>query len=145
MALRVLISKGPPDVLGPIPALLQAAGLSVVGQASNGEDAVRLTEVLELDVVILDDSLLRGCGVEAARAIRRTRPHLPIILLTGTPTCCHIASAFGAGVRGYVLKVDAGDDLIRAIYDVTRGVTFVSPGASRELCEAYLTLRPRQP
>ena len=97
MALRVLITKGPPDVPGPIHDLLEAAGLSVVGQASDGADAGRLADVLEPNVVILDDLLLRLCGVETARAIRRTRPHLPIILLTGPPTGDQIANAFDAG------------------------------------------------
>lgn len=138
MALQVLVADDSPLVQQSMRELLEAARFSVVGQAYDGEEAVRLTDVHRPDVVILDYYMPRLNGVEAARAIRRTRPQLPLILLTMTATEYHIAAAFRAGIRGYVLKGDAADDLVRAIHEVTRGVTFVSPGASRVLCEAYL-------
>lgn len=138
MALHVVVAEDSPLIQQLVRELLEAAHFSVVGQAYDGEEAVQLTDSQRPDIVILDYCLPRLNGVEAARAIARAHPGLPVILLTMAVTDYHIATAFGAGVRGYVLKVDAAEDLVRAVHEVARGATFVSPGASRALCERYL-------
>ena len=138
MALHVLVAEAAPLIQQLVRDLLEAAHFSVVGQAYDGEEAVQLTNSQRPDIVILDYCLPRLNGVEAARAIARAHPGLPVILLTTAVTEYHIATAFNAGVRGYVLKADAAEDLVRAVREVARGATFVSPGASRALCERYL-------
>jgi DNA-binding NarL/FixJ family response regulator len=138
MALHVLVAEDSPTIQQSVRELLEAALFSVVGQAHDGEEAIQLTDSRRPDIVILDYCMPRLNGVEAARAIARAHPGLPLILLTMAVTEYHIATAFYAGVRGYVLKVDADDDLVRAVHEVARGAVFVSPGASRALCERYL-------
>lgn len=138
MALHVVVAEGAPLIQQSVRDLLEAAHFSVVGQANNGEEAVQLADSQRPDIVILDDCLPGLNGIEAARAIARSHPGLPMILLATVVTEHHIATAFDAGVRGYVLKIDAAEDLVRAVREVARGATFVSPGASRALCERYL-------
>jgi DNA-binding NarL/FixJ family response regulator len=138
MALQVLVAEDSAPVRQSICALLEAAHLTVVGQAADGAEAVRLADLLRPDVVIIDDSMPVLNGVEAARAMRRARPDLAVILLTLSASEARIAAALRAGIRGYVLKADAVDDLVRAVGDVTHGATFISPSASRVLCEPYL-------
>jgi len=139
MALQVMVAEDSTLVQQAVRELLEAADCSVVGQAYDGEEAVRLADRSEPDVVILDYYMPRLNGVGAARAIRRSHPALPLIMLTLSATEYQIAAAFAAGIRGYVLKSDAADDLVRAIHEVTRGATFVSPAASRALCAPYLS------
>jgi DNA-binding NarL/FixJ family response regulator len=133
MALQVLVADDSPVVQEAIRELLEAARVSVIGQAYDGEEAVRLTDALRPDAVILDYSMPRMNGVAAARAIARRCPQLPMIMLTLTASEYRIAAAFDAGVRGFVVKVDAADNLVRAIHVVCRGATFISPGAARAL------------
>jgi DNA-binding NarL/FixJ family response regulator len=138
MSLQVVLADDSPAVQESIRELLEAARVTVIGQAYDGVEAVRLTDTLHPDAVILDYSMPRMNGVAAARAIARHFPHLPMIMLTLSANEHRIAAAFGAGVRGFVLKTDAATDLVRALEDVSRGSTFVSPGASRVLCEPLL-------
>jgi DNA-binding NarL/FixJ family response regulator len=138
MALQVLVAEDSALVRQSICALLEAAQMTVVGQAGDGAEAVRLADALRPGVVVIDYSMPVLNGLEAARAMRQARPDLAVILLTLTASEARIAAALRAGVRGYVLKADAGYDLVRAIRDVTHGTTFVSPSASRALCESYL-------
>jgi DNA-binding NarL/FixJ family response regulator len=93
------------------------------------------------DVVILDYAMPGLNGIQAARLIHAGGPHIPIILLTSSASEHLIAAAFSVGVRGYVLKSDASEDLLRAIHAVRAGSTFLSPTASRVLCEPYLPKR----
>lgn len=136
MPVHVVVAEDSAVVRQAIRELLEAAHVSVVGEACDGEEAVRLTASGNPDVVILDWYMPRLSGLEAARAIRCTHPALPLIMLTTAASEYHITAALAAGVRGYVLKIDAGDDLVRAIHEVIRGTIFLSPAASRALCAA---------
>jgi DNA-binding NarL/FixJ family response regulator len=138
MALRVLVADDSPIVQQSIRELLRSADVLSVLTAADGEEAVRLARETTPDVVILDYRMPRLNGVQAARLIRQASPEMPLILLTASAAEYLIAMALGAGIRGYVLKRDAGDDLIRALCAVRCGATYVSPGASRALCERYL-------
>jgi DNA-binding NarL/FixJ family response regulator len=138
MALRVLVAEDSPTVQQSIRELLRSADVLSVLTADDGVEAVRLARETTPDVVILDYGMPGLNGVQAARLIRQTSPDMPLILLTASVAEHLIAVAFSAGIRGYVLKIDAADDLIRAIYTVRRGATYVSPGASRVLYERYL-------
>jgi len=139
MALRVLLADDSAFVRQSIAELLQSADVLSVVTAGDGVEAVRLADEITPDVVILDYGMPGLNGVQAARLIRQTSPEVPLILLTACAAEHLIAMAFAAGIRGYVLKGDAADDLIRAMHAVLRGATYVSPGASRVLLERYLS------
>jgi two-component system, NarL family, response regulator DegU len=133
MALRVLFAEDSPVVQQSVRELLMSAADMSVVTADDGLEAVRLVRQTVPDVVILDHAMPGLNGIDAARLIRQEWPDMPMIMLTASAKEYLIAAAFNAGIRGYVLKADAGDDLMRAIYAVQRGATYMSPGASRVL------------
>ena len=92
------------------------------GEAGNGEEAVRLAETLKPEVIIMDVSMPVLNGLEATRIISDVLPETKIVLLTLHSSTELVRSAFRAGARGYVLKSDAEQELIRAL-NVILGVT----------------------
>jgi two-component system, NarL family, response regulator DesR len=138
LALRVLVAEDSPIVHQAISDLLRSAEVLTVVRAMDGPEAVRLAVDSGPDVVILDYEMPGTNGIEAARAIHGRRPDLPMILITATASEYLIATALTAGIGGFVLKRDVGDDLVRAIETVRCGATFVSPSAARALYDRYL-------
>lgn len=137
-ALRILLADDAAIVRQSVKALLEQEGFEVVGEAADGEEAVRLAEALNPDVVILDLSMPGLNGLEAARGIRGTCPRVQLILLTAHQEEHHVAKAFWVGIRGYVLKSEAADVLARAVEEVSRGESFLSPKVSRVVVRAYI-------
>ena len=138
MALRILVAEDSPVVQRSIRELLEYAHVLSLVEAADGAEAVRMAVQSQPDVAILDYSMPGMNGITAARRIRMQCPDLPVVLLTTVAEEYLIAAAFNAGVRAYVLKSDAGDDLLRAIDAVREGGTYVSPRAARALYERYL-------
>ena len=138
MALRLLVADDCAVVQRSIRDVLRTADLLSIVTAGNGADAVRLAIETMPDVIILDYAMPGMNGIQAARLIHQALPDVPLILLTVNVAEYLIAAALNAGIRGYVLKADAGDDLVRAIDAVRSGSTYVSPGACRVLYERYL-------
>ena len=144
MALQVLVAENCPVVQRSIRELLESADIPSPLEAADGIDAVRMAVQMHPDVAILDYSMPGMNGIDATRLIRLQCPDMPIVLLTTVAEEYLIAAALTAGVRAYVLKRDAGDDLIRAIDAVRRGATYLSPRAARVLCERYLQAPERR-
>jgi DNA-binding NarL/FixJ family response regulator len=138
MSLRVLVAEDSPVFQRSIRELLEYSHMLSLVEASDGVEAVRVAVQTQPDVAILDYSMPGMNGIAAARKIRMECPDLPIVLLTTIAEEYLIAAAFKAGIRGYVLKRDAADDLVRAIDAVRDGATYVSPRAARVLYERYL-------
>ena len=99
----------------------------VCAETDNGKDAVRLAGELRPEVILMDVSMPGITGLEAARSIRERDPHVKIILLTLHDSRELVRSAFRAGARGYVLKSDAEQELVRALNIVLGDGTYVSP------------------
>jgi DNA-binding NarL/FixJ family response regulator len=136
---RVLIADDHAVIRRGVHWILQASPeWELCGEAENGEDAVRLAEELKPEIIIMDVSMPGMNGVEAARAIRRKSPEARILLLTLHASIELIRSAFRAGVRGYVLKSDAEEDLVHALGVVFRDGTYVSPRIDQHLVKKAL-------
>jgi DNA-binding NarL/FixJ family response regulator len=135
---RVLVAEDSPIVQQSISDLLRSASVLTVIRAMDGTEAVRLAIESDPDVVILDYDMPRMNGIEAARMIRSRRPEIPLILISAMASEYLIGTALTAGIAGFVLKRDVGDDLVRAIDTVRCGATFVSPSAARALYDRYL-------
>ena len=119
--------------------LLLLQHFDIVGEASNGREAVRLARELRPDIAILDYSMPELNGLEAAREIHSLCPPVKIVVLTVHTDDRYVHEALRAGVTGYVVKTQAAADLVRAIHEVSRGYVYLSPGISRAVVEAYLS------
>jgi DNA-binding NarL/FixJ family response regulator len=136
MPLQVLLADDHVLVREGIKATLEAHGLEVVGEASEGRVAVALAKELRPDVAVWDIAMPGLNGVEATRAVLRDLPELRVILLTVHTEEVYVTEALRAGVSGYVLKKQASVELIQAIEEVSHGNTYLSPGISRAVVEA---------
>jgi DNA-binding NarL/FixJ family response regulator len=97
------------------------------GEADNGQDAIRLAGELAPEVVIMDVSMPGMNGLEATRIIHDVLPETKVLLLTLHSSSEFVRSAFRAGARGYILKSDAENELVRALNVVVGEGTYVSP------------------
>jgi|SRR5690349_4835626 DNA-binding NarL/FixJ family response regulator len=100
--------------------------LNVIYQTADGEEAVRKAQEFQPDLVLLDISLPGISGIEAARRIRRVSPESRIIFLSQHDSLQMAKDAFSVGGHGYVAKIDAGSELLKAIRAVREGKQFVS-------------------
>jgi len=118
-------------------ALLEREGFTVLGQAADGQEAVRLAQRLSPDVIVLDISMPLFNGLNAAMELARTCPRVRIVLLTRHDESQYVSEALRGGVRGYVLKTQAATDLVHAIREVCKGKVYLSPGISAAVADAY--------
>jgi two-component system, NarL family, nitrate/nitrite response regulator NarL len=118
---HAFIRRGVQTILHPFPEW------ELCGEADNGNDAIRMAEELKPDIIIMDLSMPGLNGIEAARAIRKAQPDVKIVLLTLHESAELVRSAFRAGARGYLLKTDAEQELVKALTVVTGQGTYISP------------------
>jgi two-component system response regulator NreC len=154
MPIRIVLADDHVLVRQSLKSLLEREGHLVVGEASEGKQALSHVQSLRPDIAILDISMPILNGLNAAREIKKAFPKTKTILLTQHDEDQYISEALDAGVRGYVLKSQVAGDLLEAIRQVSRGQVYLSPGVSRAVMEAYrskserpkhsLTLRERQ-
>jgi DNA-binding NarL/FixJ family response regulator len=102
-------------------------GLEVVGQASRGDEALRLIGELVPDIALLDVSMPGATGIEVADALRKSCSATRVVLLTMHADATHARQAVDAGASGYVLKSAVFDELLRAIATALEGGTFLTP------------------
>jgi DNA-binding NarL/FixJ family response regulator len=130
MATRVVLADDHVLVRQSLKSLLEREGFQVVGEASDGNEAIRQVNSVHPDIAVMDISMPMINGVEVAREVRRSSPKTKSILLTQHDESQYIFEALEAGVKGYVLKSQAFGDLVQAIKQVSRGQTYFSPGVS---------------
>ncbi len=120
-------------------ALLEKAGYEIVGEAADGQEAVRLAQALHPQVAILDVRMPLLNGMEAAREIIRTAPQTRVVLLTMHIEEPYVLQALQTGISGYVLKSKSASELLQAVQEALRGGLFLSPDVSGTVVRAYLS------
>ena len=112
--------------------------MSVVGEASDGREAVTLAKSLRPDIVIMDIGMPSLNGIEAAGQMTQENPELAIMIVSMHPDETYVLRALKAGARGYLLKDSAEADLIKAVHVVAGGKSFFSPAVSKVLLDDYV-------
>lgn len=118
---------------GVVHSLGSAADLTVVGEASSGEEALKLARELLPDVVLLDVSMPGWGGLVAAEKISTACPSSAIVMLTVSEDKDKLLAAFKAGARAYVLKGVSAQELANVIRAASRGDVYVSPSLAAEM------------
>ncbi|MCY6380131.1 response regulator [Hoeflea prorocentri] len=113
--------------------LTDADFVEVVGEGSNGTQAVELCEMLGPDLVLLDISMPEMNGLEAARRIKQSRPNTKILFLSIYDNEEYVQEALRVGANGFVLKDVSKDEMINAIRSVAQGATYLGPQAAASL------------
>lgn len=132
--IRVLIADDHPVVRRGLGALLATVdGFEVVGEAADGEEAVRETQLLRPDVVLMDVRMPGLDGVEATRRIRAATPGTAVLVLTMYDDDATVFTAMQAGAQGYLLKGAEQDDIADAIRAVARGQAIFGPGIATRM------------
>lgn len=109
--------------------------MTLLGEAANGLETLRLVERSLPDVVLLDIQMPEMDGIETARCLRQRYPDLPILILTGFGNDVQLYAALQAGVTGYLLKDTSGDDLVEAIRGAAVGRPQLHPLIARRLMQ----------
>jgi two-component system, NarL family, response regulator LiaR len=143
--IRVLIADDHVVVRKGIRALLATEpGIDVVGEATDGAQAIRAAAELRPDIILMDIVMPTVDGIEAVRRIMAAQPGARILMLTSFATDDQIFPALKAGALGYLLKDTGPEDLIQAIRQVHRGESSLHPMIARKVLQE-LSRPPQRP
>ena len=118
--------------------------IEIVGEASDGAEAVELVSKLKPDIVIIDVAMPHMNGIEATKKIKEILPGTKILVLTGYDYDEYIFSLLEIGAAGYLLKDVSGDDLVGAVRAVYQGEPVLHPAVMRKLMNRFKTPTTRQ-
>jgi DNA-binding NarL/FixJ family response regulator len=127
MTIRILLVDDHPIVRQGLKTLLEGRkGWEVIGEASDGVEAVEKAKNLNPDVMVLDVTMPRMNGLEACRVLRKQAPALEILFVTQHDSPQMMTEALEAGARGYVVKSNAARDLLEAVEAVSQHKVFTA-------------------
>jgi len=136
---KILIADDHAIVREGIRMILEAQpDFEVVGEAEDGDEAVRLARKLAPEVVVMDISMPKLNGVEATQAIREGLPGVHVLILTMHEEQSYLFQLLRLGAAGYVLKRAAATDLVEAVRATHRGETFLYPAVAQSIVQDYL-------
>jgi DNA-binding NarL/FixJ family response regulator len=143
---RTLIADDHPHFRDGLRALfLSAPDIEVVGEAADGEEAVKLAARLQPDVILMDLNMPGTGGIEATRRILHTSPHISVLVISMYEDDDSVFAALKAGARGYLLKGALKAEILRAIRSVTSGEAIFGPAIARRLMNYFSAPRPDAP
>lgn len=119
------------------------ADIAVVGEAANGPDALRLVEVLQPDVALLDIQMPGLNGVEVSRQIKSRFPQVKVLILTAYEEDAYVFAALQAGANGYMLKTAGVEELLDAVRRVHSGQSALSPVVTDKVVRQLQSGKPQ--
>jgi NarL family two-component system response regulator LiaR len=144
--IRVLIVDDHTIVRKGIRALLaEIAGIEVVGEADNGQEAIVQADILHPDVILMDLAMPKMDGIEATRQIKTSQPESRILVMTSFAADDKVFPAIKAGALGYLLKESAPEDLVQAIRQIHRGESSLHPTIARKVLQEITHPSDRPP
>lgn len=145
--IRVLIVDDHAILRDGIRSLLdRQEGIGVVGEASNGYEALARIEELQPDIVLMDVAMPVMDGLEATRRVKEEHPEIKVLILTQHDSQEYVAPLLQAGASGYVLKRSGGREVVTAIRQVYEEGAFLEPGVARHVLRDYAqTLEGEKP
>ena len=138
MGVKVLLADDHPVFRQGLRALLEREKFDVVGEASDGLEAIAAAERLQPQIVVIDLAMPALNGIDAVREIVKRVPRAKAVLLTMHTEEHHVLEALRAGVKACVSKSQAAEHLLQAIKDVSAGGVYLSPHVSGAVVQAYL-------
>ena len=139
MIIRVLLADDHSILRDGLAALLEAQdGITVVGHAGDGREAVRKATELKPDVAIMDIVMPELDGIEATRLVLQSSPLTRVLILSMYSTTEHIFRALQAGAKGYLLKESAGPELVVAVRSIHAGRRFLSQKITESVVDNYI-------
>lgn len=139
----VMLVDDHPVVREGLSSMLQSAdGVSVVGQAGSGEEAIAMVTTLAPDIVLLDLQMGGMDGVETTGHLLRAAPATKVVIVTTYESDTDILRAVEAGAAGYLLKGSSRDELVQAVKAAARGETVLTPSLAPKLFRARVVERP---
>jgi DNA-binding NarL/FixJ family response regulator len=119
-------------------AVLEKAGVQVVGEAANGQEAVEQVKRLHPDVLVMDIAMPVLNGIDAIRRLRAERPGVKVIALSMNSDRRYVIAMLEAGAAGYLLKNAASEELLAALDVVGQGQTYLSPSIAGSVVDQAL-------
>jgi DNA-binding NarL/FixJ family response regulator len=112
-------------------------GLTIAGEAGNGEEAVHMVAELKPDVVIMDIAMPKLNGIEATRQIKLAYPRTGVLILSAYDDDEYVFALLKAGAAGYLLKSVSGDELIRAVKAIHAGEPVMAPSIAKKVMNYF--------
>jgi DNA-binding NarL/FixJ family response regulator len=134
---RVLIADDHPVLRHGLRALLEASGLTVVGEANTGIEAVQLALTLQPNVVLMDIDMPEMNGIEATKRIHAKLPQVRILILTMFHDDKSVFAAMQVGAHGYLLKGSQKQEMLQAIQGVAAGGVIFCPGVAEQVMKYF--------
>jgi two-component system, NarL family, response regulator NreC len=140
--MKVLLADDHRIVRDGLRAILEKAGVEVIGEAANGHEAVAEVTRLRPDVVIMDITMPALNGIEATRHLTRDMPGVKILGLSMNINRRYVIAMLEAGAAGYLLKSAAAQELLGALAAVARGNTYLSPAIASSVVDQAIHREP---
>jgi DNA-binding NarL/FixJ family response regulator len=137
-SLRIMLADDHMLLRQGVRALLERDGFRVFGEAGDGREAIQIAQQTQPDFAVLDVMMPLLNGLDVIREIRRISPQTKSLLLTMHTDDAFVLESLSAGAKGYLLKTQAIDDVVRAIREVSKGSFYLSPSISQTVIQAYL-------
>jgi len=137
--IKILLAEDHTIVRQGLSALLRSEpDIEVVGEASDGLEAVEMAKKINPDVVLMDIAMRHLNGIEATRKIKKLFPYMKVLVLTMYDNEEWIFQILKAGASGYLIKDSAMTDLVSAIRTIHQGGSFLSPSISKKVIDEYI-------